>query len=184
MCKFIESFSYPIPPLTPPPSFLPLTPPPSFLPLTPILCIFSILRNLQNFKDSLLYKLRWVTLGYHYNWTTKLYSHSNQSPFPEDLSCLSEYLLSTIGFKQFKAEAAIVNYYHLDSTLSGHTDHSEKDLEAPLISIRFEMIFTIINVHAITVESCYSRRPAATVLNLVKSSGTHELIDLSSKLKT
>ena len=36
----------------------------------------------------------------------------------------------------FRAEAAIVNYYHLDSSLSGHTDHSEKDLTQPLLSIR------------------------------------------------
>lgn len=28
-----------------------------------------------------------------------------------------------------------MNYYHLDSTLSGHVDQSEFNLEAPLISI-------------------------------------------------
>ena len=37
---------------------------------------------------------------------------------------------------RFTAEAGIVNYYHLDSTLSGHTDHSERDLSLPLLSIR------------------------------------------------
>ena len=37
----------------------------------------------------------------------------------------------------FCAEAGIVNYYHMDSTLSGHTDHSEKDLSQPLLSISF-----------------------------------------------
>ncbi len=40
-------------------------------------------------------------------------------------------------FFRFKAEAAIVNYYHLDSTLSGHTDHSERDRNKPLLSIRY-----------------------------------------------
>jgi len=30
-----------------------------------------------------------------------------------------------------------VNYYHLDSTLSGHSDHSERDLSHPLLSIRY-----------------------------------------------
>ena len=39
--------------------------------------------------------------------------------------------------QRFLAEAGIVNYYHLDSTLSGHTDHSEKDLSCPLLSISF-----------------------------------------------
>lgn len=29
-----------------------------------------------------------------------------------------------------------MNYYQLGATLSGHTDHSEDDLTAPLISIR------------------------------------------------
>lgn len=38
---------------------------------------------------------------------------------------------------RFRAEAAIVNYYQLGATLSGHTDHSEDDLSTPLISIRF-----------------------------------------------
>lgn len=37
-----------------------------------------------------------------------------------------------------KAEAAIVNYYHLNSTLCAHTDHSEYDaLTKPLISFSF-----------------------------------------------
>ena len=31
-----------------------------------------------------------------------------------------------------------MNYYHLDSSLSGHTDHSEKDLTQPLLSLRCE----------------------------------------------
>lgn len=30
-----------------------------------------------------------------------------------------------------------MNYYHMDSTLSGHTDHSEKDLAQPLLSLSF-----------------------------------------------
>lgn len=37
-----------------------------------------------------------------------------------------------------KAEAAIVNYYHLNSTLCAHTDHSEYDaLTKPLLSFSF-----------------------------------------------
>ena len=42
-----------------------------------------------------------------------------------------------MGYTNFKAEAAIVNYYHMGSTLSAHTDHSEVNLEAPLYSFRF-----------------------------------------------
>lgn len=84
----------------------------------------------------LQYKLRWVTLGYHHNWDTKHYDSHHHSPFPPDLAKLTRFILAAVGFPEFTAEAAIVNYYHLDSTLSGHTDHSEKDLTAPLISIR------------------------------------------------
>lgn len=59
-----------------------------------------------------------------------------RSAFPHDLSLLCNYFAEVLGFKDFKAEAAIVNYYHMDSTLSGHTDHSEHNLEAPLFSFR------------------------------------------------
>jgi len=93
-----------------------------------------------------IYKLRWVTLGYHYDYNTKTYSDDDHSPFPDDLSALSRYLASLIGYgDSYSAEAAIVNFYHLDSTLSGHTDHSEDDLEAPLLSLSFgrDAVFVI-----------------------------------------
>ena len=38
-----------------------------------------------------------------------------------------------------------MNYYHLDSTLSGHTDHSEKDLSIPLLSVRLDTILFLFN---------------------------------------
>ena len=65
------------------------------------------------------------------------YSPDNHSPFPSDLAKLTGHIAAAIDFPEFHAEAAIVNYYHLDSTLAGHTDHSELDHEAPLISIRY-----------------------------------------------
>ena len=83
-----------------------------------------------------IYKLRWVTLGYHYDYNTKTYTDDDFTAFPSDLGHLSRYLASLIGYgEEYSAEAAIVNYYHLDSALSGHTDHSEDDLEAPLLSL-------------------------------------------------
>ena len=50
---------------------------------------------------------------------------------------------------RFRAEAGIVNYYQLGATLSGHTDHSEDDLTAPLISIRSvcDSVFGCVYVH-------------------------------------
>lgn len=85
----------------------------------------------------LLKKLRWTTLGYHHNWNTKAYSEENKTPFPEDLSELSSVVAQYLGFAKFRAEAAIVNYYHKNSTLSAHTDHSEVNLDAPLFSFSF-----------------------------------------------
>lgn len=69
----------------------------------------------------------------------QIYRKDLMNEFPPDLSCVSQLIIDTVLGRQvcFKPEAAIVNYYHLDSSLSGHTDHSEFDLTAPLISIRY-----------------------------------------------
>ncbi|CAK9806800.1 Nucleic acid dioxygenase ALKBH1 [Anthophora plagiata] len=88
-------------------------------------------------NKELLAKLRWATLGYHHNWDTKLYSETSKTEMPIELSLLTSSLAETLGFKDFKAEAAIVNYYRMNSTLAGHTDHSEVNVEAPLFSISF-----------------------------------------------
>eukprot|EP00731_Ephydatia_muelleri_P027395 Em0019g268a len=92
--------------------------------------------KMPNHSD-LLHKLHWVTLGYHYDWTAKVYHMEHRSPFPEDMAKLSTFILDVAGFPNFVPEAAIVNYYNLGSTLSGHTDHSEQDLSRPLLSISF-----------------------------------------------
>ncbi len=49
-------------------------------------------------KYSLLYRLRWVTLGYHYDWTTKEYSDERKSEFPQDLAQLAQFICSQAGF--------------------------------------------------------------------------------------
>lgn len=64
------------------------------------------------------------------------YSEGNKDPFPEELAELCDVVANVLGYKKFLAQAAIVNYYHMDSTLSAHTDHSEINLEAPLFSFR------------------------------------------------
>lgn len=87
-------------------------------------------------KERLVYRLRWVTLGYHYDWDSKTYHPSHHTHFPQDLAALSQLLVAASGWEGFRAEAGIVNYYHMDSTLSPHTDHSEPDITAPLVSIR------------------------------------------------
>lgn len=59
-----------------------------------------------------------------------------KSKFPEDLADMTRYMSQILGFKDFEAEAAIANYYHMDSTLSGHVDRSEVNQHAPLFSLR------------------------------------------------
>lgn len=87
-------------------------------------------------KERLKTALRWCTLGYHYDWDAKVYSEDKKHPFPVDLATLSAYIASILDFGKYSAEAAIVNYYPIGTTLGGHTDHSEKNLDAPLFSYR------------------------------------------------
>lgn len=87
-------------------------------------------------KDSLRNALRWCTLGYHHQWDTKVYSEEMKHSFPVDLAALSACIARTLDFGEYSAEAAIVNFYPIGTTLAGHTDHSERNLDAPLFSFR------------------------------------------------
>ena len=80
-------------------------------------------------------KLRWATIGYHYDWTNKIYNHDDFTPIPTDIDQICKFIASSLFFKDFKPEAGIINYYHLNSTLSAHQDRSEKNMTAPLLSI-------------------------------------------------
>ncbi|KAL2098543.1 hypothetical protein ACEWY4_005023 [Coilia grayii] len=86
---------------------------------------------------TLLEKLRWVTLGYHYDWNTKTYSPDHYTQFPSDLHSLSQEVAAACGFHGFKAEAGILNYYFSDSSLGIHVDESELDHSRPLLSFSF-----------------------------------------------
>uniref|UniRef100_A0A8C5WLF1 Nucleic acid dioxygenase ALKBH1 n=1 Tax=Leptobrachium leishanense TaxID=445787 RepID=A0A8C5WLF1_9ANUR len=88
-------------------------------------------------QKSLLEKLRWVTLGYHYNWDTKKYTPERRSIFPKDLAELSRCVSQACGFSSFQPEAGILNYYHMDSSLGIHVDESEPDQCSPLLSFSF-----------------------------------------------
>ncbi|XP_052766416.1 nucleic acid dioxygenase ALKBH1-like [Mya arenaria] len=98
-------------------------------------CVETDRPNLR--KDSLLMKLRWATLGYQYEWNTKEYFADRVQSFPDDLSHLCTYIAKTLGYSNYSSEAGIVNYYRMESTLMGHTDVSELDKAAPLISFSF-----------------------------------------------
>ncbi|XP_034072470.1 nucleic acid dioxygenase ALKBH1 [Gymnodraco acuticeps] len=86
---------------------------------------------------TLLERLRWVTLGYHYNWDTKTYSANHHTPLPADLHLLSVQITAACGFPGFSAQAGILNYYRHDSSLGIHVDESELDHSRPLLSFSF-----------------------------------------------
>ncbi len=50
---------------------------------------------------------------------------------------MARFIAYLLGYKDYKPEAGIINYYHLNSTLSAHQDYSELNHNAPLISISF-----------------------------------------------
>lgn len=81
--------------------------------------------------------MRWSTLGYHYDWTNKVYDENYRNDFPPELHRLVSTVADALGFEGYKSEAAIINFYPVGSTLSAHTDHSEFFLDSPLFSISF-----------------------------------------------
>ncbi|KAL7322369.1 hypothetical protein PS15p_211992 [Mucor circinelloides] len=99
----------------------------------------------------MLKKQRWVTLGYQYHWGTKKYNLDDPIPVPHAISDLMKAVATAtedIGCQEaeipwknrykgadFKPEAGIINFYQLQSTLMGHVDQSEINMEAPLISM-------------------------------------------------
>lgn len=94
---------------------------------------------MQQITDPVAHKklredLRWITLGYHHNWETKIYDEKMRNAFPADLEFLIKEIARTVGFENYQPEAAIVNYYPLNATLAGHVDYSEKCNE-PLFSV-------------------------------------------------
>ncbi|XP_037527458.1 nucleic acid dioxygenase ALKBH1 [Rhipicephalus sanguineus] len=88
-------------------------------------------------RDDFYKNLRWVTLGLHHDWDSKVYDLENATAFPSCLSALAKKLATLLGHTGFEPEAAIVNYYAMNSTLSGHVDRSEFDLSSPLFSVSF-----------------------------------------------
>ncbi|KAH9579448.1 Nucleic acid dioxygenase alkbh1 [Schistosoma haematobium] len=98
-------------------------------------------------------KLRWVTLGYHYQWGERIYNESKVGEFPSllygttvniinflkhlieegEISSSSSRLLEQC--RNYTPEASIVNYYRTKTTMGFHSDDAEIDKEAPLVSI-------------------------------------------------
>lgn len=92
----------------------------------------------ENQRRLIKKSMRWTTLGYHYDWTNKIYDENFRNDFPSELQKLiCEAFAKALSFENYKAEAAIINFYPIGTTLSSHTDHSEFSLECPLFSVSF-----------------------------------------------
>ena len=86
-------------------------------------------------SETILTKLRWITFGYHHDWNTKIYNLQQTTVcIPERIIDLCRMISMFMNF-DFKPEAGIINYYGRNSSLCFHTDHSELNHQAPLISL-------------------------------------------------
>ena len=82
-------------------------------------------------------RLRWVHLGYHFDYNVVDYKAEKYYAFPSDLAGMTQHIANAIGYPEYSPEAGIVNYYPLGGSMGGHTDHYESDLSWPLISLSF-----------------------------------------------
>ena len=89
-------------------------------------------------KSLVLSKVRWITLGYQYDWTSRTYSRENYVPFPVALGQLCKELTASIydqsGFT-LNPEAAIINFYQNGNIMGGHKDDAELTTDHPVVSI-------------------------------------------------
>ncbi len=79
-------------------------------------------------------RLRWSSLGFHYNWTHREYKKFDKSPFPSDLAEFATKLARSVGY-ELLAEAAIVNFYPSSGSMGAHLDSAELTQMPPIVSI-------------------------------------------------
>jgi len=83
--------------------------------------------DLWETRPDLLEQLRWVTLGYQYDWTNRTYAAADHVRVPSELRRYAREAGIAAAGQPVAAEAVIVNYYSLSSTLGGHLDDVEPD---------------------------------------------------------
>lgn len=87
--------------------------------------------------NTFINKLRWVHMGYHFDYNTVDYKLKTYHGFPEDLALLTQTIAGVFSFPDYVSETGIINYYPEGSTMGGHTDHYENELSQPLIGYTF-----------------------------------------------
>lgn len=67
-------------------------------------------------------RLRWLTLGSQYDWSTRAYAASSPTPFPQDIASL----VTTLFQSSFKPESGVVLLYSPKDYMPVHRDVSEE----------------------------------------------------------
>jgi DNA alkylation damage repair protein AlkB len=142
----IHPYSPPKPPLDPPqstPSSLPLTPQ-SIQPINPTETPHSVPQKQTPSTPppqcdlTSLKRLRWASLGYHYDWTDREYSDDNKSPFPPELLKISQLVIQPLVdhglVTPLIPEAGIINYYPTGTRMGAHIDDAELAVQCPIVS--------------------------------------------------
>lgn len=102
--------------------------------------------SIENYGDlSFLKKsLRWIHLGYFFDYNRFQYDESKYNSNPVIIKNIFEYLAKCLGFSTFEAQTSILNFYSSCSfgpdyrtgqNVCGHVDIYEKNLDQPLLSL-------------------------------------------------
>jgi len=82
-------------------------------------------------------ELRWTALGYHFQWTQRIYTEEHRGLFPVELAELVSDIAGLVN-QTITAEATIINYYpHLKCQMGAHVDDAEDDMTKPIVSVSF-----------------------------------------------
>lgn len=91
----------------------------------------------DEWKPELLPSLRWASVGYHFQWTPRIYTDEHRGPFPKDLEEYVSDMALQVGYRM-KPEASIINFYpHNKCCMGGHLDDAEDDMSKPIVSTSF-----------------------------------------------
>jgi alkylated DNA repair dioxygenase AlkB len=91
--------------------------------------------------ERVLRKLRWIALGYRYNWDSLSYDWNHQPlPLPACICRVAEDCVQllrqppvSLQCSTYKPQAAVVNFYQIGDSLTSHVDRSEPAAAAPLV---------------------------------------------------
>jgi alkylated DNA repair protein alkB family protein 1 len=93
--------------------------------------------------ERVLRRLRWVALGYQYDWSSLSYDWKQQ---PQPLHpCITHFADDTVALLRqppvgmqcstYRPQAAVVNFYQIGDSLTSHVDRSEPAAAAPLVPL-------------------------------------------------